>query len=315
MKKIMLFGISSFLTVCFSMSATQIHAQKSDETAIKTVLNQETNYFFHKNYDAWATTWSHDTVASLLAIGPAGFGQITGWNAIASKYKTDIENLRPRTEAEIAPFLNKTDYHIYINGNIATVSFKEGDKSPKTEMRTMIKQNGSWKILNYTLVNSDKYDMNHIMDNMKIFVGKWVLDGTPTMVPNIGGTLNSAEFELWETPTGLEQTSKFMFTDNKGVTAARPTSYEYFIPDNNTSTIFYLSVDKNLAGQTFTGRGTISSEKMNSFTVTSTYPDKPDAIESEYTVTLENGKWHQVGKRFDRDGKQTSTSTLDLRRL
>lgn len=315
MKKLILFGIGLFMTVCLTMSTTQIHAQKSEEAAIKKVLNQETSDFFHKNYDAWAANWVHDTATSVLNIGPAGFGHLTGWNAISEQYKQNIQNLRPRTEAEIASFLNKTDYHIYINGNVATVSFKEGDRDPKTEMRTLVKQNGSWKILNYTLVNDDRYKIQNIMANMKVFVGKWVSDGTATMEPDNGTVLNSAEFVLWETPTGLEQTSNFMVTNSKGVSNAIPTDYEYFIPDYNTNTIFYLSVRKNRTGQTFTERGTITSEKMNSFTVTTNYPDKPNSIESEYTVTLENGKWHQVGKNYDINGKVTTTHTLDLRRL
>lgn len=303
------------LTILLLTACSAAFAQKQDEAAIKNVLNQETKTFFNKDYDGWAKTWVHDTAASMLRVNQTATIQLIGWNAISAQYKEVIQGLRPRTEAEIATFLNKTDFHIYINGNMATVSFKEGDKDPNTELRTMMKQNGTWKILNYTIIFNGGFDMSHIMENMKVFVGKWVLDGTETREPSNGSVLNSAQFVLWETPYGLEQTSDFLVTNAKGASTAIPTSYEYFIPDYNTNKIFYLAVDKNHAGQTFTEEGTITSNGVNSFTVTQTYIDKPDVIRQEYTVTMQNGKWHQVGKNYDRDGKLTRTSTMDFRRV
>lgn len=312
MKKTMLFALICAIAGCFVF--TSASAQKSDEAAIKKVLNEETSNYFHKNYDGWANTWVHDTAASVLNASANGYSQLLGWNAIAAQYKNDIEELSVRSEAEIAPFLNKTDYHIYISGNMATVSFKEGSKNPNTEMRTLVKQNGAWKILNFTLINNAAYVMNNVMSNMRAFVGKWVLDGKATMEPSNGAVLNSAAFELNETPIGMEQLSSFIFTNN-GQSFAPPTAYEYFIPDYNTGTISYTSVRENRLGQTFTSTGKINSDKINSFTATVMYPDKPTVIQTEYTVTLQDGKWHQVGKDYDKNGKQVSTETIDLRRL
>jgi hypothetical protein len=312
MKKTMLFALICAIAGCFVF--TSASAQKSDEAAIKKVLNEETSNYFHKNYDGWANTWVHDTAASVLNASANGYSQLLGWNAIAAQYKNDIEELSVRSEAEIAPFLNKTDYHIYISGNMATVSFKEGSKNPNTEMRTLVKQNGAWKILNFTLINNAAYVMNNVMSNMRAFVGKWVLDGKATMEPSNGAVLNSAAFELKETPIGMEQLSSFIFTNN-GQSFAPPTAYEYFIPDFNTGTISYTSVRENRFGQTFTSTGKITSDKINSFTSTVMYPDKPTVIQTEYTVTLQDGKWHQVGKDYDKNGKQVSTETIDLRRL
>lgn len=311
----MLIRAGMIFTACFTLSATQMFAQNSDEAAIKKVLNEETSNYFHKNYDGWADTWVHDTAASVLRAGTGNYEQLLGWNAISAEYKNDIKGLRSRTDAEIAPFLNKTDYNIYINGNVATVSFKEGGNTPNTEMRTLVKQNGAWKILNFTLINNGTYAMNNIIGNMRSFLGKWVMDGKATMEPSNGGELNSAEFVLKETPIGFEQLSNFMVTTNKGQSFAPPADYEYFIPDYNTNTVSYMSVRKNRFGETFTNTGKITSEGINSFTVTVMYPYKPTAIQNEYTVSLVNGKWHQVAKNYDINGALTSTNTIDLRRL
>jgi hypothetical protein len=145
--------------------------------------------------------------------------------------------LAVRSDAKIAPFLNKTDYHIYINGNMATASFKEGDKTPNTEMRTLVKQNGAWKILNMTWTSNASYEMNNIISNMRSLVGKWILDGKATKAPSDGSELNSATFKLKETPIGMEQFSSFIFTNKNGQSFAPPTAHEYFIPDYNTNTI------------------------------------------------------------------------------
>jgi hypothetical protein len=313
MKRTILYGTIGAIAGCF-MIATAF-AQKPDEAAIKKVLQQETSTYFHKNYDAWADTWLHDTAASILRAGTNGYEQLLGWNAIAAEYKTDIQGLRSRTEAEIAPFLNKSDYYIYINGNVATVSFKEGDKTPNTERRTLVKQNGAWKILNYTLIDNSSYAMLSTIRSMKRFAGKWELDGKPTMEPSNGGELISLKFELKVTPNGLEQYSNFLYSNNKGQSVDPPADIEYFIPDYNADAVSYMEIEKNPAGLTFPHSGLVTSTQPNSFTVTVMYPDKPTAIESEYTVTMQNGKWHQMGKQYDREGKQTFTTTIDLHRV
>ncbi|HET7119460.1 MAG TPA: hypothetical protein VFI29_23390 [Hanamia sp.] len=37
--------------------------------------------------------------------------------------------------------------------------------------------------------------------------------------------------------------------------------------------------------------------------------------QSEYTVTIQDGKWPHVGKRFGIDGKVTSYGTIELHRF
>lgn len=217
MKRLKLIGAVFFITTCFMLGARPSYAQKSDEAAIKKVINKETSDFFHKNYEAWATNWIHDTTVSIYNVSPSGFGHLSGWNNVSTTYKLIIEQLPIHTDEEIVPLLKKTDYQIFVNGNMATASFKEGEVNQKTGWRTLVKQNGTWKILSLTTVFNEEYGVKRIMDNMRVFVGKWVWDGTTTSEPDNGRVMNAAEFVLWETPTGLEQTSKFINTSSKGV--------------------------------------------------------------------------------------------------
>lgn len=314
MKKSILFGISLLMTVGLTVSTTEITAQKSDEAAIKKVIQDEASLYYHKNYDGWANLWAHDTANYIIGIGPAGYRETKGWNAIAARYKQSIQNLKVRTDAEIAPLINYTDFQIYVNGNTAAATFTDSYRGPARGSYTLVKQNGAWKVLNATTVNSANYAMMRTINLMKTFIGKWVLDGAAAAAPG-GGKLNEASFVLRETPYGLEQISSFINSDSKGKSRAMPPAIEYFIPDYATSKVFYLVVDKSAIGQTYIQTGTVTSDEMNSFTVTVMYQDKPDAIQTQYTVSLQNGKWHQVGTRFDRNGKQTGTETVDMRRL
>ena len=82
-------------------------AQKSEEDAIKKVIQQETISFFHKDYHAWANCWTHDSAAYVTWSGTTEHTQLIGWNAIAARFKQEINNMAAPDEALIAPFLNK----------------------------------------------------------------------------------------------------------------------------------------------------------------------------------------------------------------
>jgi hypothetical protein len=307
---------STILLVLLISASVTTSAQKTQEEAIKKTLQQETSSYFHKNYDAWADTWVHDSADYIVRAGTSEQSELMGWNAISNEYKQSIKNLSVMDDATIAPFLNKKDFHFYINGNVATVTFNEGqgDKSPNFETRTLVKQNGAWKILNFTLIDKSSYALQNIMNNMKVFMGKWELDGKATMEPSNGVELKSLKVELKQTPNGLEQHSDLtIISKNQWHTV--PTEYEYFIPDYNTNTITYMDISKNAAGQTYTQTGTVTSEQPNSFTVKIMDPNKPTIKQTEYTVTMQDGKWHQVVKGFGRDGKVTFTATIDLHRM
>ncbi len=301
----------------FTVPGVQTYAQSKDLkdiAAIQKVIELETSTYFHKDYEDWAATWAKDSADALLRVGPLGCYHLLGWNAIAAKYKAEMQNMPPMTEAEIAAVVHKTDYDIKISGNLASASFKNG-KQHNEELRILVKQDGSWKILSITSINSAAYALRQTINNMKEFAGKWELDGQATMEPSNGSVLNALRFDFKVTSTGMEQLSTFSVTTDNGQSLAPPAEHEYFIPDYSTNTVLYTDVYTNPSGQTYTRTGKVTSDHPHSFTVTVMYPDKPDAIQSEYTVTMEKGKWHQVNKRFDRDGKQTRTLTANLHRV
>ena len=302
------------LCVFFS-TLTKTNAQKPDEDAIKKVIQLETSSYFHKDYDKWADAWAKDSADFIFRAGPSGQSILMGWNAISAAYKTDIASMSSAmNDSDMATYMNKTDFIIYINGSMAVASFKEGNKMPATESRTLVKQNGAWKILNMTLIDGS-YAFADAINNMKSFMGKWEYDGNSYMAePSDSSQMKSISFELKQTPNGLEQLSDVSYV-YKNQTYNPPTEAEYFIPDYGQNEIQYMDIQKSSSGQTYTNTGKVTADQPNSFTVTSMYADKPTAIQYQYTVTLKDGKWHQVSKAYGRDGKLTRTYTLDLHRM
>jgi len=187
-----------------------------------------------------------------------------GWNAIAAEYKEAMANMTAYSDADMAPFLNKTDFNIYINGNMASVTFKEGNENPNPEMRTLVKQNGAWKILNMTLIVKGSYNLLDACNTMKALAGKWELEDNSFKNESSNKyELKIAKFELKETPNGgLEQLSDVTYTYNNQMYAP-PTEHEYFVPDYNTNNITYLDIQKNSSGQTYTNNGKVASDHTN----------------------------------------------------
>ncbi len=294
---------------------TKTNAQKPEEDAIKKVIQQETSSYFHKDYDKWADAWAKDSADFVFRAGPSGQSTLIGWNAISAAYKTDIGNMTSAMDdADMATYMNKTNFNIYINGNMAVATFKEGNKMPATESRTLVKQNGTWKILNMTLVDGS-YAFVDAINSMKSFIGKWEYDGNSfTVEPGDSSQTKSISFELRQTPNGLEQLSNVSYVYNNQ-TYNPPAESEYFIPDYGQNEIQYMDIQKTSSGQTYTNTGKVTADQPNSFTVTSMYADKPAAIQYQYTVTLKDGKWHQVTKAYGRDGKLTRTYTFELHRM
>jgi hypothetical protein len=302
--------------ILLNVTTIACFAQKSEEDAIKKVIQQETISYFHKNYDNWANTWAHDSAAYIVRAGTDGHNELMGWNAIAAAYKQDINNMAVLDESMIEPFLNKTDYHIFINGNTATVTFKEGTSSPNFETRSLVKQNGGWKILNMTLINNSSYALMQTISMLRSVVGTWELEpGSFKVTPNDGSDVKSARFEFKETPNGFVQVSTVTYTNSSGNTIVAAPETELFVPDNGQMEIVYMDIQKNQSGQTYTSLGKLTPNKDGSFTVKAMYAEKPTATKYEYTVSLKDGKWRQTATMYGVDGKQTASFNFDMHKL
>lgn len=291
-------------------------AQKSEEDAIKKVIQLETFSFFHKNYETWANMWAHDSAAFVTWSGTTEHTQLIGWNAIATRFKQEINNMAAPDEALIAPFLNKTDYRFFISGNTAIVTFKEGITDPTFQTRSLVKQNGSWKILSSTLVVNRSYRLMETVGLLRNVIGTWELDpGGPKIKTSDGVEVKNIRSEIAETANGFMMVSTGTLVSANGNVVNIPQETEFFIPDYNLMEVVCLDILKNEYGQTSTSPGKLKLNNDGSFTVRYMYAQKPTATKYEYTVKLEGGKWHQSTKWFAIDGRQTESFDNDMRKV
>lgn len=291
-------------------------AQKSEEEAIKKVIQQETYCYFHKDYDGWANTWAHDSSSYVVWSGTSVHRQLIGWNAIAAAYKQDMNNMPASDEALLARSTNKTDHRFFINGNTAVVSFKEGETDPNFETRSLIKQNGSWKILNHTLHDNRSYRLMETVGLLRSLIGTWEFDpGGPMIKTSDGLQVKTIRSEIAETVNGFMMVSTGTLVSADGNVVNMPLETELFIPDYNLMELVCLDIQKDQYGQTVTYPGKLKLNNGGSFTVRYMYAAKPTATKYEYTVDLKGGKWHQSTKWFAIDGRQTESFVNDMQKL
>jgi hypothetical protein len=143
MKKIiLLFG---FLTLV----ATCMLAQKKDEVAIKKLLDDESTFFYNRQFDKWGSCYvqNNNTYWSCIEKGDVVLEAIS-WSKIVSFVGGYIaDNPTP----EIVK-LKKENYSFKPYGKAIWVSFdetktKEGKSEKFRNTRIVEKVNGQWKII------------------------------------------------------------------------------------------------------------------------------------------------------------------------
>ena len=291
-------------------------AQKSEEDAIKKVIEQETTSYVQKNYDAWSNTWAHDTAAFYVRAANFGRTELRGWNAVAATHKRNIDNLAILDETDIARIFSKSEHQILINGNTAIVSFKQGTVNPNSITMTLLKQNGSWKILNATVIDSKSYALAETVRMLRNLVGTWEMEpGTVKQEPAQGFEFKSLQIEIKETQNGFEALLTTILKTSDGKTVNGLRGVEYFIPDYYELEMAYMAVQKNQNGQTYASMGKLIPNSDGSFTVKGMYSAKPTATRIEYTISQKDGKCHRISNSYAVDGKKTQTLDYYMHRV
>lgn len=144
------------IAVVASFCATGLLAQTNDETAIKTVVEKETQSWGDRNGAAMASCWANVPYAIQLVYhgntAGGGNGLAYGTNA-----KMDMVSQIPAMIASAGPATGETfentNYVIRVNGTSAfvhydqTVMAKDGSKQHAREVRYLEKTDGAWKIV------------------------------------------------------------------------------------------------------------------------------------------------------------------------
>ena len=308
--------LAALMLVAFYNAAT---AQKDnmDREAIRKVIDQETRAYFEQKYDLWASTWVQDATSFRMNASPFEVSRVSGWDKIKEGEKERMQNATTYTEENMARYVNKFDYEYYINGDKATVFFKEGNTPAEAydEMRLMVKQKGEWKINGLAIIVTPNYTLNNSIEKLRAFIGKWkIIDGSTQMEPSDSAFhLFAYTIDIHEARGGIEiiSSSSSQYAGNKRVY----TETEQFLPDYDINKFRYYDFGRSANGFTTGEAGTAEFDSSGNFVVTVMYDDKATVkLKNIYTMKDDN-KFHVQAIFFDKQGKQTSAWSTDFARM
>jgi hypothetical protein len=142
-------------TVALFWIQISVKAQKNaEETAIKDVIEQETNAVIIADYSKWLNAWSHDSLCYVVRSGNEYCNTLNGWDNIDKAYKDYMQNTAFNS-AVFSEDARRYDYQFRINGTVSIVSFKEGDGI--LEVFVLQKNNSAWKIAGITTIDLPSY--------------------------------------------------------------------------------------------------------------------------------------------------------------
>lgn len=120
-----------------------------EEEAIKRVLLAETDFFFARDYDGWASTFVKEPGAiQIWNNGDGSYTHSVGWETISKNVKAFMESHpEPNTTT-----LWRENFAFRHYGDAAFVTFDKymGDREttkPIKEIRVVEKQGGGWRIV------------------------------------------------------------------------------------------------------------------------------------------------------------------------
>ena len=140
MKKLITFFIALFI------SAASFGQNTNDESTIKNVIEGETLAFANADLAQWSDYFVHERYVR-WSVSPKMY--FNGWDSLYAGAKSFLENSSGRKDANALHKINRTDWDIHINGNMAFVKFVqtwEGNAGPSQQFRVLEKINGKWKI-------------------------------------------------------------------------------------------------------------------------------------------------------------------------
>nr|WKN38563.1 nuclear transport factor 2 family protein [Tunicatimonas sp. TK19036] len=147
---------ASFLLILLVLTGTIALAQNSEESAIREVIEGETRAWLERDFDQWASYWSHTPDAYFSVTMNQYIEFAEGWQAIADRMKNAMQQ-----DTTVMSNINvaRSEWHFRVNNNLAWARFSQSTNNGPLlkEQRVMEKVDGKWKIINMTTVNPSSY--------------------------------------------------------------------------------------------------------------------------------------------------------------
>lgn len=141
-------------------AATTAPDPKQDEAVILQVIENESRAFYKKDHSAWANFYIHSPKVHWVCVETDITLRADGWDDL-SKFVADWMQDNPEPMDYDGANFQNSDVQMTINGDLAFVSMKSSNTQPDGSLRqligsrTMLRENGQWKILSMTSYPSD----------------------------------------------------------------------------------------------------------------------------------------------------------------
>ncbi|MBL7826600.1 MAG: nuclear transport factor 2 family protein [Saprospiraceae bacterium] len=144
------------LTFILLFVTSQSFTQTADETAIKAVIERETEMFFAANLEQWSATRTPSENILTIGVGPDNIFITHGWQKQLANVTAAFKDFAGGVKIQV----ERTNWNIRVSGNVAWATYNQsltvpqfGIKNSQTaEIRCLEKTNGRWTIsvLSYT---------------------------------------------------------------------------------------------------------------------------------------------------------------------
>lgn len=133
---------------------------RQDEAAILQVIENESRAFYKKDHAAWANHYVHSPKVHWVCVETDVTLRADGWDDL-SKFVAEWMEANPEPMDYDGANFQNSDVQVTLNGDLAFVSMKSSNTQPDGSLRqligsrTMLRENGGWKILSMTSYPSD----------------------------------------------------------------------------------------------------------------------------------------------------------------
>lgn len=151
-----------FLIIIFVSCNNRIDTEK-EKNAIITVIENETNSYFAKDFEQQSKSFLHDESLIVLVSRKGGFGYVVGWNQLSESIKTNIE----KDSIPVTDKFKNSDYKIKVYAESAWAVYDENVYNSEGEfirkvinVRFLEKVEDEWKIVYLSDVNTTSYEFD-----------------------------------------------------------------------------------------------------------------------------------------------------------
>lgn len=143
-----------FTDVFYPFTRQEYAGAEAEKAAIQQLLDEETRYFYVRDYENWAKCWSHQEDVFFSFCSKTDYVVKKGWRALGEHMRNFMQD---NPDPHLPP-IERGDYVFHLQGDLAWVYFnnREGESAGQHQ-RVLRKENGTWKMVNMTGIDEASY--------------------------------------------------------------------------------------------------------------------------------------------------------------